>query len=162
MVSVRVRRLQKGEGAQDLVALSRAFFAEYEAHHEVFFRIDSLSDEGILAYFSSFLEREDRAAFVALWQGRIVGYITALVEVQPPYWQIKRVGHISGLMVQEEARRLGIGGRLLDAASDFFREQGVKYYTVYTAVENRGAIEFYRSHGLAPLHSHFLGQTRDF
>jgi ribosomal protein S18 acetylase RimI-like enzyme len=158
-MNVRVRKLQVGEGIQDLIALSRAFFAGYEAHHDAFFRIDSLSEEGILAYFSSFLETQDRAAFVALHEGSIVGYITVLVETQPPHWQVKRVGHISGLMVQEELRRSGIGSQLLGAARGFFCEQGVKYYTLNTAAQNREAIEFYQGHGLAPLRTHFLGEV---
>jgi ribosomal protein S18 acetylase RimI-like enzyme len=159
-VNLVVRRLQKGDHIQELVALSRDFFAEYEAHHEAFFRIDSLSDEGIVGYFSSFLDGDDRAAFVALQQGCLVGYIAVLVEAQPTHWQVKRVGHISGLMVRQDARRSGVGSQLLAQARDYFREQGVRYYTVYTAVENRGAIEFYRAQGLAPLHAHFLGEIR--
>jgi 8-oxo-dGTP diphosphatase len=158
VVRVEIRKLQAGEGTRELVALSRAFFSGYEAHHESFFRIDSLSQDGILAYFSSFLEREDRAVFVALEHDRIVGYITVLIETQSPHWQVKRLGHISGLMVHRAGRRAGIGGRLLDAAKGFFREQGVKYYTVYTAVENRAAVEFYGGEGLEPLHIHFLGE----
>lgn len=141
--------------------LSRAFFAEYEAHHEAFFGIDSLSDEIIVGYFASFLETEERTAFVALQQGRIVGYITMLVETQAPFWQVKRVGHISGLMVAADARRSGIGGLLLERAKTFFREQGVRYFTVYTAVQNQAAVAFYHRQGLAPLHTHFLGQIGD-
>jgi ribosomal protein S18 acetylase RimI-like enzyme len=158
-MSVLVRRLQKEDDTQELVVLSRAFFAEYEVHHEAFFRIDSLSDEGIVGYFSSFLEREDRTAFVAFQQGRIVGYVTVLVQTQAPFWQVKRVGHISGLMVRQDARRSGIGGQLLAAARSFFREQRVRYYTVDTAAANQAAIGFYQRQGLAPLHTHFLGET---
>lgn len=157
-MSVVVRRLEQGEDLGELVALSRAFFVEYEAHHEAFFRLDELRDEEIVAYFSSFVGQEERAAFVALREGAVVGYVTVYVQAQPAYWRVKRVGHISGLMVAPGSRRRGIGRRLLAEARAFFREQGVRYYTVYTAAENRAALEFYTAGGMSPLYTHFLGE----
>jgi ribosomal protein S18 acetylase RimI-like enzyme len=155
---VTIHRLQGGDDLRDLVALSRAFFVEYEAHDRVFFALDALDEGAIADYFSSFVGQEDRAAFVALREGRAVGYVTAYVQVQSPNWQVRRVGHISGLMVQQEERRQGIGGRLLDRVRAFFHERGVRYYTLYTAVGNRGALAFYEAQGMAPLYTHLLGE----
>lgn len=158
-MSVLVRRLQMADDLGALVALSRAFFAEYEAHDDEFFGIDLLQDEEIVAYFSSFVETQGRAAFVAVCEGRVVGYVTVYVQAQPAYWQVKRLGHISGLMVAPEERRQGIGGRLLEQARAYFREQGVHYYTVFTAVKNREALDFYAGQGMVPLYSHLVGET---
>lgn len=157
-MDVQIRGLQPGDDLHDLIALSRSFFAEYEAHHEDFFRIDTLRDEDILGYFSLFLEKDDHAAFIALQAGRTVGYITVYVQDQPVYWQVKRVGHISGLMVGRELRRKGIGAGLLERARAWFRERGVRYHTVYTAVKNRRALGFYASQGMEPLYTHFVGE----
>jgi ribosomal protein S18 acetylase RimI-like enzyme len=154
---IDIRRLQASDDIGALVALSRAFFAEYEAHHQEFFRIDTLNDEDVDGYFSTFVDQDDRAAFIAVRDGEIVGYISVYVQEQSPYWSVKRVGHISGLMVRQDARREGIGTRLVERARDFFREQGVKYCTVYTAVANAQALAFYRNQGLEPLYSHLLG-----
>lgn len=156
---VDVRRLKKGDDLGDLGPLSRAFFAEYEAHHADLFRLDTLNDEDIVAYFSRFLEKDSRAAFVARRDGRILGYVTVKIQTQPAYWEVRRVGHISGLMVDREVRREGIGTRLLERARRYFREQGVTYYTVYTAVGNEGAIAFYRARGMEPLYSHLVGEV---
>jgi ribosomal protein S18 acetylase RimI-like enzyme len=156
---LRVRRLQKENDLQDLVALSRAFFAGYEDHHADFFRIDGLTDEEIVDYFSRFLERDDRAAFVAHWGNRIVGYVTVTVQRQPAYWRVRRVGHVSGLMVDKGHRRQGIGSQLLAQARAYLRGQGVQYYTLYTAVGNEGALAFYESQGMEPLYSHLLGEV---
>ena len=73
--------------------------------------------------------------------------------------KVRRIGHISGLMVQQEVRRQGIAGRLLEEAVAFFRDQGVRYYTVYTAVEKKEAIAFYERHGMEPLYTHLIGEV---
>jgi ribosomal protein S18 acetylase RimI-like enzyme len=80
-----------------------------------------------------------------------VGYITVYIKKQEHYWQIKNVGEISGLMVQKEYRRRGIANSLLEEAKIFFEAESLKYYTVFTAVENKGAIDFYRNNGLTSL-----------
>jgi hypothetical protein len=43
---------------------------------------------------------------------------------------------------------------------DFFATQGLQYYTVFTAVENRAALEFYVRNGLAPLYTTMIGKAR--
>ena len=156
---VSVRPLRKEDNFQDLVALSKAFFEEYERHREDFFEIDRLEDQAILDYFSLFLEQDDHAAFIALRNDRIVGYITVRVERQPAYWTVTRIGHISGLMVNKENRRQGIGGQLLDQAMIYFRCQRVRYYTLHTSVENRGAIQFYQARGMVPLRTELAGEV---
>jgi ribosomal protein S18 acetylase RimI-like enzyme len=155
---IEIRPLNKDDRFDDLLSLSREFFHEYEAHHQDFFKIDRLKDENILGYFASFLEHEFRQAFIAVENGRIIGYITVYVKDQADYWQVKRVGDISGLMIQKEYRRKGIAQKLLAKAKEFFASQGVKYYTVFTAIENRGALDFYRENGLTPLYSTLIGE----
>ena len=155
---IEIRKLSNEDNFKNLIYLSREFFQEYQAHHKDFFALDELKDEHIINYFSSFCDRTTRQAFIALDEGRIVGYITVYVKEQADYWQVKRLGEISGLMVQKEHRQQGIGRRLLDRAKDFFAAQGVKYYTVYTAVENRAALDFYRQNGLAPLYTTMVGE----
>mgnify|MGYP001036288281 CR=1 FL=1 len=155
---VDVRGLKKDDPG-DLILLSRAFFEEYEGYDVDFFRLDTLTDEEIVAYFLGFLEKDDHAAFVADREGRIVGCIAVNVQTQPAYWEIRRVGHISGLMVEQEVRREGIGTQLFERARRYFQEQGVRYYTVYTAVRNEGAIAFYEARGMEPLYSHLVGDA---
>ncbi len=156
-----IRSLRKDDKFNDLISLSREFFEEYESHHENFFKIDRLSDSDIVDYFSQWIDDEDGETFIALTGGRIVGYITVYVRTQPIYWKIKRVGDISGLMVQKAYRRRGIAGQLLAKARAFFEKKAVRYFTVYTAIGNRGALEFYERSGLLPLYTTMMGAVMD-
>lgn len=142
-----------------LVVLSRSFFDESADHHPQLFQIGELSDEQIVHYVSQFLEEDDRAAFVACRSGRIVGYVTAIVQTRPAYWSVRSVGHVSGLMVDRAYRRRGIGSQLLAQAEADFGERGARYYTLYTAVANEDALAFYRNRGMEPLYVHLVGEV---
>ncbi len=155
---IEIRALAKTDTLDDLIVLSREFFAEYESHHQDFFEIDNLSDGDIVAYFSRWLDDDDGETLIALAGDRIVGYMTVYVHAQPNYWKIKRVGAISGLMVREAYRQRGIAGQLLAKARAFFEKKGVTYFTVYTAVGNRAAIAFYERSGLSPLYTTMVGE----
>ncbi len=156
---VTIRRLQPESDMDALIALSQAFFAEYEAHHADFFEIDMLHDADITSYFSQTLNNDNAATFVAVQDAHVVGYITIFIKSQAGYWKIKRVGDISGLMVHQDYRRQGIASALLSAAVNFARERGVRYFTVYTAITNQAAIAFYAHNGMKPLYVTLLGET---
>ncbi len=158
---IEIRSLRKDDKFDDLISLSRAFFAEYEAHHTDFFTIDDLRDEDILSYFSHLQDNENGDVIIALDGDRIVGYITIYVKTQPDYWHIKKVGDISGLMVHPAYRRFGVASRLLTIAREYFMRASVKYFTVYTAANNRDAITFYEKNTLVPLYTTFIGETSD-
>jgi ribosomal protein S18 acetylase RimI-like enzyme len=152
-----IRQLEREDDLADLISLSRAFFVEYEAHHDEFFDIVGLEEEHITGYFERTLGSDSDATFVAVVNQHMVGYITVHVRPQAAFYKIKEVGAISGLMVQREHRRSGIGRRLLAQARAFFKEQGVRYFTVYTALANESAISFYEADGLLPLQTTLVG-----
>lgn len=156
---VEIRPLLPQYSFSDLITLSRAFFAEYEQHDPIFFGIDRLHDDDITSYFQRWLDDPAGETFVAVDDGRIVGYITIYVQAQPAFWQVKQIGHISGLMVDAAYRRQGIAAHLLAAAQAFFRQQGVDFFVVYTAVANQPTLQFYEKSGLIPLYTTFLGEV---
>jgi len=57
-----------------------------------------------------------------------------------------QTGHIITIDVLEEARRSGLGSKLLRAAEDRLREQGCRAVFLETAVDNAAALAFYKRH----------------
>ena len=155
---IEIRFLKKEDNFIDLILLSREFFNEYKEYHQDFFKITELKDDDITSYFASFCGQAKRKAFIALDGEQIVGYITVYIKKQEHYWQIKNVGEISGFMVQKEYRRKGIAKSLLEEAKKFFEAKSLKYYTVFTAIVNKGAIQFYRKNGLTSLITTMIGE----
>jgi ribosomal protein S18 acetylase RimI-like enzyme len=158
---IEIRQLRKNDRLDDLITLSREFFEEYENHHEDFFKIDTLSERDIIDYFSNWINNENGRVFIALSEGKVVGYITVYIKQQSRFWKVKKVGDISGLMVHKAYRRKGIATQLLSKAKSFFWEKGVRYFTVFTAVENLGAIKFYERSGLQPIYTTMVGDLRN-
>jgi ribosomal protein S18 acetylase RimI-like enzyme len=155
-----IRQLKRNDDLADLIKLSREFFAEYETHHEEIFAIHGLEDTHITGYFARTIDSDDDATFVALLDQRTVGYITVHVRPQAEFYKVREVGAISGLMVQRAHRRSGIGARLLARTKVFFKDRGVKYFTVYTAVSNDSALRFYEMNGMNPLYTTLVGQIK--
>jgi [ribosomal protein S18]-alanine N-acetyltransferase len=55
-------------------------------------------------------------------------------------------GHIITIDVLEEARRSGLGSRLMAAAEERLRAQGCSAVSLETAVDNAAALAFYKKH----------------
>ena len=85
---MNIEKLDNKHNRNELVKLSLAFFNEYQDHHQEYFD-HSISNDQILAYFDSFIGREDKAAFVCLRENRIVAYFTAYVKQQAPFYKIQ-------------------------------------------------------------------------
>jgi ribosomal protein S18 acetylase RimI-like enzyme len=154
-----IRTLTENDPIHDLASLSRQFFQEYQAFHPDFFKISSLTSDHIQAYFSRFYKNPDAAAYIAVEEGKIIGYITSYLSDQTDHWAVKRIGVISGLMVADLYRRRKIATRLFERAKSFFYQNGVTYFSVYTSVNNLGALSFYQSLGLEPLQIKLLGKV---
>ena len=69
-----------------------------------------------------------------------VGFIVA--EQGP-----RGAGHVITIDVLKDARRAGLGSRLLTAAEERLREQGCAWVFLETAVDNTSAMSFYKRHG---------------
>ena len=156
---VTVRELRHDDDIDTVLTLCKDFFAEYEGHHKEFFETDNLSDADISGRFLESLESDSSATIVAFMDDTIVGYASVAVREQPRFYKIKKVGAISAPMVAKEYRRKGIATQLLDVAGSFFRRNGIKYYTLYTAAANQAAIKLYERNGLTPLHNSFIGEV---
>jgi [ribosomal protein S18]-alanine N-acetyltransferase len=71
--------------------------------------------------------------------GTLVGFIVAEAARHT-------TAHIITIDVLEEARRSGVGSRLLTAAEERLREAGCRAVFLETAVDNRAALAFYKRH----------------
>jgi hypothetical protein len=92
---IAIRPLTPQDDLRDLIALSRAFFAEYAEHHS-FFAVDMLQDEDITGFFARTLNSDTGVTFLALADGKIVGYLAAFVREQAGFSASSRWGPLPG------------------------------------------------------------------
>ncbi|HEV3317575.1 MAG TPA: N-acetyltransferase [Candidatus Angelobacter sp.] len=82
-------------------------------------------------------------------EGEICGFIIA--DHFRPRRSRQPMGRIITIDVLPEARRSGLGGRLLDAVEDELKNLGCGHVSLETAVDNLAALRFYKKHGYTGL-----------
>jgi len=79
--------------------------------------------------------------FVAEAEGRVVGYITALMDREAGK------GRIPNLAVAADFRGHGLGRRLIEHALDYFRREGLAYAMIETMAQNEAGQHLYPACG---------------
>jgi GNAT superfamily N-acetyltransferase len=114
-----------------------------QAHYAFDARRFMRPGDGLAEGYAEFLEAESSRrsvrVLVAEEAGRIVGYAYAAIE--PLSWQELReeAGIIHDIFVDDAVRGRGVGARLVEAAIDWFREQGMPRVIIHTAEQNAAA-----------------------
>ena len=88
-------------------------------------------------------ESPNQAEAAAVRRESVAGFIVA---------QGGTTGHIITIDVAQSARRSGVGSRLLATAEKRLQASGSKAVGLETAVDNTGALAFYKRHGYSVVH----------
>lgn len=157
-LDVSITELKIGDNFNELFELSKDFFYEYEEHNIEYFKIDKLNINDIEDYFKRFIGDNSKIAYIAKKDNKIIGYITLYIKEQANFMEIKKIGEISGLMVNKKYRKKGIGNSLMDKAKEYFKNKRAEYYELFTAIKNKNAIKFYKNNGMEEIKLTLLGK----
>lgn len=81
---------------------------------------------------------------VAEDEGRIIGYITAMIyDMMPEVFVSELAGMVGDIYVVPESRTQGVGRALVESVEAWFRLRGVRYYEWYTATSNERGRAFW-------------------
>ena len=110
------------------------------------FQATPIADPAMKDWVEQNLEGDGSAVFVAEEpEGGIEGYVLALILDNPPVLPWPRFGYVSEIAVRR--RRQGVGGKLLEAIHEWFRENGIPYVEVNVSIRNDLARQFWRKQG---------------
>jgi ribosomal protein S18 acetylase RimI-like enzyme len=136
---------------EDLAALGRLGAMLMRTHYafdrQRFLAPGEGAESGYASFLGSVLDSPDDRVFVAAEDGTIVGYVYAALE--PMSWKELRgpAGFIHDVIVAEEARRSGVGTKLMQAAIEWLRERGAPRVILGTAAPNKEAQTLFRRLG---------------
>ena len=118
------------------------------ADFEALWQLDQECFPPELAYsrteLAGYMRRQNSLTLVAEREGKVAGYIVAERGG-------RKVGHIITLDVRAQARRSGLGAKLMAAAEERLRAMGCASILLEVAVTNAPAIAFYHRQGYATL-----------
>lgn len=100
-------------------------------------------DEGYVRYF---LAQPHCHILLAKMEGRTIGLLSYLLK--PDLYHAGDTCTITELIVKEDFRDRGVGSLLMEYLIENMKSQGCVEISVSTMTGNRGAIEFYKKHGL--------------
>jgi ribosomal protein S18 acetylase RimI-like enzyme len=143
-MEITVRKPQLTE----LSELIQLWEEQYRYHHELDSEYYVSNSEGLTKKFSEYLtkciEKEDPYIQVAVYEGKLVGFITYEVD-EADYFDtnIKKFGSVLELYVSDKYRRKGLGTKLMQAAEAFFKGQGLEWVELQCSSFNEMALMFY-------------------
>lgn len=85
--------------------------------------------------------------FVALVDGKIVGYIVGYIQKPETYRNIGKLAELDNMSILREYRSKGIGSKLVKEFKKWAKSNGVDRLRVTASVRNLKAIKFYRREG---------------
>jgi GNAT superfamily N-acetyltransferase len=134
--SIVIRRANEADGP----ALGRLGAALMRLHHgfdaDRFLAPGAAPEAGYGRFLASQIASDENVIFVADRGGEVVGYVFAGVE--PRSWKELRdvAGFVHDVIVAEDARRHGVGERLVEAAAEWLLARGVPRVMLWTAEKN--------------------------
>lgn len=124
-------------------------------HHEALPNLFKPSNkiERSISYFEEILNNENSSFLVAFVNKKIVGFLQfEIKETDHPLIKKYQFGHISGLVVDYELKRKGIGKLLLNESHKWFTNKGITEVNLMVFDFNKEAIAFYRNLGYVNKH----------
>jgi ribosomal protein S18 acetylase RimI-like enzyme len=99
------------------------------------------------------VEKGVEMIYVAEVEGRVVGLIAGIVKdwvkADLPWLVPHKEGEIEDLFVSDEYRRQGVGTKLVEKITEWFKNEGCSVISVGTEAANERACLFYQKCGLS-------------
>lgn len=131
--------------------------AEMDAHafSDARFKLRQDAAPRYAMYLHNRMREIDSSVFVAERDGEIVGMVVASIRIQEAFFEPRRFGYVSDLVVVPSARRGGIGKALWGRTTLWFKGLGVGVVRLHIAATADAAVAFWKSIGGEP----FLVET---
>lgn len=104
------------------------------------------SKEGI-KFFKDAIIRKDYAAFVAVKDDEIVGYLTGAIGAPPNWRNVKKFAELWNMFIIKQYRNHGIGTKLCKEFFKWCKNKKVTRVAVKSMALNKETIDFYMKNG---------------
>jgi ribosomal protein S18 acetylase RimI-like enzyme len=147
--AVQIRRATPADRA----AIGRLWQEMMDYHCTLDPEVFALAEDALscwLEWFDTILQDENRIVLVAEVDGQPIGYVHGTVGETPPVYAQRKHGAIVEISVTASWRRRGVGGQLVGALFDWFRQRGLAEVRLGRSPHNPLATDFWRKLGFEP------------
>lgn len=123
---------------------------EVQAAADPRFRLRGDAIDRYAVYLRNRMREIDSAVFIAQIGGQLVGTATGSIRVQEAFFETRRFGYVSDLVVDATRRRSGVGNALWERVQLWFRSLGVTVVRLHIAAKSEEANAFWRAQGASP------------
>ena len=137
----------------DRAAIGRLWQEMMDYHCTLDPEVFALAEDALscwLEWLDTILPEENRVVFVAEADGQPIGYVHGTVGETPPVYAQRQHGAIVEISVTASWRRRGVGGQLVGALFDWFRQRGLAEVRMGRSPRNPLATAFWRKLGFVP------------
>jgi len=131
-----------------LVTLYRSMEAEQIVRKPVWALTDGL-DEQFEEELLRMLEHDECWLLLGEIDGVAVGFLAAMINAMLDRAHGERVGTVSLIYTDPDARGVGIGHEMLETQLATFRKLGIEYFDAPVGPGQRAAKNFFEAHGFA-------------
>jgi len=145
MTEARIRAAKMAD-EEALLELAQQEMKAQEAR-DPRFRLREDAKDRYALYLRGRMRDLDSSLFAAEADGAVVGMAIGTVRKQDSFFEVRRFGYVSDLVVAPGVRRRGIGRQLYERVALWFRGMGIEVVRLHVAVRSPDAREFWRSLG---------------
>jgi len=98
--------------------------------------------------------------FVAEVDSNLIGYLSISIKDNFNIHKLEKFGRLHYAFVKKEFRRQGIFTKLLKEAKKWFKERGIKYWTLSVSVKNDKIHDVYRRLGFIDKEVEMIGEIK--
>ena len=84
---------------------------------------------------------------VAEANNKIIGTMRGAIQKAPPAVSYNKVGIISGVFIEEDYRKLGLGKKMFEELKKWFTKKKIRILEVEVNSDNKAAISVYKKFG---------------
>lgn len=119
-------------------------------HHreiDTFFTRRDKAHINFTSFLTELLDSKESKIFIAISEGKVVGYLIAKIDLFPPIYVMERYGDIYDLIVESSYRRRSIGSELVKLAVEWFRSQKIERIEISVHPSNSSGYSFWKTLG---------------
>jgi ribosomal protein S18 acetylase RimI-like enzyme len=144
-LKVKIRKAKK-EDISAVVRLNMKL-TDYIKKLDIYGAESSKVEKCFRKYIRDIIKKRNVIILVAEVNGKIVGTMRGAIQRASPVVSYNKVGRVSGVFVEEDYRRLGLGKKMFEELKKWFTKKKIRILDVMVNSDSKAAISAYEKFG---------------